>query len=94
FNLAIMMGLFRNKEIEQYVIRIPAHGTEALWTKADKYLLQNQVALMEHIRLNCPTVPVPKVFSYSATLDNPLGVPYILMQKLEGLRAGEIWFDE
>ncbi|CAI6339671.1 unnamed protein product [Periconia digitata] len=94
FNMAAHMGLFRNGKVEEYVIRIPAHGTEALWTGIDSHLLEAQVGLMKQIELNCWSVPVPKIFGHSSSLDNCLGAPYILMEKLSGYRASEIWFDD
>jgi hypothetical protein len=94
YNLAVVMAIARKGKLVQYVVRIPAHGTAELWTDADRYMLEHQVQLMKQIDLNCILVPVPRVFSYSADLDNPLGVPYILMEKLEGQSATTIWFDD
>lgn len=94
YNMAVALGLFRNAKVEQYIIRIPANGTVSLWTEADQYMFENQVKLMIHIHLNCPSVPVPNILDYSATLDNALGVPYILMEKLEGEAAGLLWLED
>jgi hypothetical protein len=40
------------------------------------------------------TLPVPQVFAYSATLDNSVGFPYIIMSHLSGRFAMNIWFDQ
>lgn len=75
-----------------YVIRIPAHGTLSHWTEEDAYMLEREVQLVEHIRRNTK-VPVPRVLDYCSDCDNELEAPFILMTKLPGKSAYDIWFD-
>ncbi|KAL8762736.1 MAG: hypothetical protein Q9184_001330 [Pyrenodesmia sp. 2 TL-2023] len=39
-------------------------------------------------------VPVPRVYDFSATTDNPLKCPYILMQRIDGLPLHLGWFNK
>lgn len=36
--------------------------------------------------------PVPKVLGYSPIIDNPVGIEYIILEKLPGRPLGERWF--
>lgn len=36
-------------------------------------------------------IPVPKIFTWSAEADNPVGSEYILMEEATGTQLGEIW---
>lgn len=38
------------------------------------------------------TIPLPQVFDFSATVDNTLGCPYILIDYLDGLPLYDVWF--
>lgn len=38
------------------------------------YKLQAEVAIMEFVRRNTKTIPVPKVFAFDSSMDNPLGL--------------------
>ncbi|KAI4690443.1 hypothetical protein J4E81_007597 [Alternaria sp. BMP 2799] len=46
---------------------------------------------MDFLRLH--GIPVPKVYSYSATSDNAAGTEYIFMEFIRGTNLGDIWFD-
>ncbi|KAL1598080.1 hypothetical protein SLS59_007090 [Nothophoma quercina] len=37
-------------------------------------------------------IPVPKIYSYSATSENPAGTEYIFMELVRGTNLGDIWF--
>lgn len=36
--------------------------------------------------------PVPKILGYSAVTDNPVGIEYILLEKIHGRPLGDAWF--
>ena len=45
---------------------------------------------MEYLRLN--QIPVPRVYGWSSTTSNNVGAEYIIMEKLDGMTVGDIWF--
>lgn len=94
YTMTILIALHRIDKTEQYLIRIPANGTKALWKGSDRCLLEAQVHMLKHIRVNVAEVPVPEIFGYSATVENALGTPYVVMEKLAGDCAGDVSFDD
>jgi aminoglycoside phosphotransferase (APT) family kinase protein len=66
--------VIRNSRAEHYVIRVPAHGTEKLWTVEDKYMMERQVDMMRYIRSHTK-VPVAEIFHYDTDRDNTMGMP-------------------
>jgi len=70
----------------QFIGRIPYPVTEP------KHLvIASEVATMDFLRLH--GIPVPKVYSYSATSENAAGTEYIFMEFIRGMNLGDIWFD-
>jgi len=70
----------------QFVGRIPYPVTEP------KHLVvASEVATMDFLRLH--GIPVPKVYSYSATSENAAGTKYIFMEFIRGTNLGDIWFE-
>lgn len=53
------------------------------------YATASEAATLEFLRLK--GVPVPKVYGYSASVDNPAGVEYLIMEKAKGARIEEKW---
>ncbi|CAG8754136.1 9762_t:CDS:1 [Racocetra fulgida] len=53
---------------------------------------ESEVAVMEYIRLNS-NIPVPKVYYWNSSVNNPVGAKYILMEYLPGIRLCDIWSD-
>ncbi|RIB15692.1 hypothetical protein C2G38_1910341, partial [Gigaspora rosea] len=45
---------------------------------------ESEVAVMEYIRLNTH-IPVPKVYYWNSSVNNPVGAEYILMEYLPGI---------
>jgi hypothetical protein len=78
------------KSEQAYVLKIPAHGTPENWQESDAFMLRNEAVLVQHIRHHTKC-PVPEVVAFDETLDNSIGVPYILMKELEGMTAADLW---
>jgi hypothetical protein len=94
WNFAAMIGQVQDDlVVQEYVVRVPGHGTLEHWTSEDAYMLEREVQLINYIRTNT-TVPVSEIIDFDTSHDNVLGYPYILMVKLPGEHAGSIWFDE
>ena len=68
------------------VARIPYPVTEP-----KDVLLASEVATMDYLRSRA--IPVPKVYGYSTTSNNPAGTEYIFMGMMRGTNLGTIWFD-
>ncbi|CAG8843098.1 46188_t:CDS:1, partial [Gigaspora margarita] len=53
---------------------------------------ESEVAVMKYIHLNT-NIPVPKVYYWNSSINNPVGAEYILMEHLPGIRLCDIWSD-
>ncbi|KAI4943645.1 hypothetical protein J4E91_009282 [Alternaria rosae] len=93
YNAATFVIVSEGEQTRKYVVRVPGHGTLAHWQEEDAYVLKNEAQLIEYIRKNT-TAPVAQVIHYSTGHDNALGFPYILMTRLPGTPANNIWFPE
>ncbi|KAF2437996.1 hypothetical protein P171DRAFT_467594 [Karstenula rhodostoma CBS 690.94] len=70
----------------QFVGRIPYPITEP------KHLVvASEVATMDFLRSQ--GIPVPQIYSYSATSENAAGTEYMFMERTQGTNLGDIWFD-
>ena len=70
----------------QFVGRIPY-----LVTEPKHLLIANEVATMDFLRSH--GMPVPKVYSYSATSDNAAGTEFLFMELIQGKNLGDIWYE-
>jgi hypothetical protein len=94
FHLVVKLSVTAPGEPSKDVIlKIPFHGTPSQWTEYDGLELENEATLMLHIHQKTQ-VPIPEVLHYSSTCDNAIGAPHILMSKLPGTQAANIWFDK
>jgi hypothetical protein len=73
------------------ILKIPFHGTPSNWAPQDGTQLENEATLMLWIHKKTQ-IPVPEVLHYHETCDNAVGAPYILMTKLPGKQAADVWF--
>ncbi|KAH7086242.1 kinase-like domain-containing protein [Paraphoma chrysanthemicola] len=78
---------------EDFVIKIPGHGTPDRWIPEDEYMLVREAETMRYL-FNNTSIPVPEIIAYSGTLDNTVGFPYIIMTRLPGQSAANIWFEQ
>jgi serine/threonine protein kinase len=94
YHLVIFMrALNKQSVVEDFVIKVPGHGTPDRWRPEDAYMLIREAETMKHLYLNTE-MPVPEILDYSSTLDNTVGFPYIIMRRLPGEDAYNIWFDQ
>lgn len=54
------------------------------------YGIASEVATMEYLRLH--GVPIPKVFDWSSSTDNPVQSEYIIMEKVPGKELEHTWY--
>lgn len=55
-----------------------------------KLTTSSEVATMDYAR-SVLNLPVPKVFSWSSTKDNPVGSEYVLMEEAKGSQLSSVW---
>jgi hypothetical protein len=91
FHRVTFVRLYKNSKFENYVVRIPAHGTSELWTKEDSYMMKREVDMMRFVWRNTKT-PVARIYDHDTDLDNILGMPYIVEARIEGTPAHKTWF--
>ncbi|PYH97880.1 phosphotransferase [Aspergillus ellipticus CBS 707.79] len=70
----------------RFVARIPYPVTQP-----KSLVIASEVATMDFLRSH--GIPVPKVYRYSASADNPAGTEYIFMELVQGQNLGDIRFD-
>jgi hypothetical protein len=92
YNHIVCMHAIKSTDVEQYVIRVPAIGTVARWQEGDAHNMRCEMDLLEHLSYNT-TVPAPSVIAFDDTLDNCIGAPYCLMERVHGKPAHHLWFE-
>lgn len=55
------------------------------------YLTASEVATMQFVQQQLG-IPVPSVYAWSSDKSNPVGVVYIIMQKVAGVPLSDIWW--
>ncbi|KAI4181716.1 MAG: hypothetical protein LQ346_006717 [Caloplaca aetnensis] len=75
----------------RWLLRIPANGTLEKWDEDSAQALTSEVLTMKLIRNNS-SIPVPRIFGFSATTANELRCPYILMERIGGINLFHGWF--
>jgi hypothetical protein len=91
YHHVVFMGLRTPEGLDEYVIRIPAHGTEEEWKDEDRIMLDNEARLMRYIKEHTD-VPVPEIIDWEDTVWNTIGAPYIMMKKIPGRSAFSFWY--
>ena len=83
-----------NCRVERYVFRVPAIGTAARWQPGDQHNLRCEVALMQWLR-NKTSILVPEVVDFALDTETSfIGAPYILMKRMPGKAAQNVWYDK
>lgn len=70
----------------QLVGRVPYPNTEP-----KQLVVASEVATIDFLRMS--GIPVPKIYGYSTTPENPAGTEYMFMELVQGSSLGDIWFD-
>ncbi|KAI0369075.1 hypothetical protein BV20DRAFT_968579 [Pilatotrama ljubarskyi] len=71
-----------------WVIRIPFEE----WGADDARCMRLDIVAMEYI-CSHTSIPIPRLHSYSCTKENPLGHPYMIMDKVQGTCLYDTWND-
>ena len=70
----------------QIIARMPYPST-----LPKRYAVASEVATMDLVRTY--GLPVPRIYAYAITADNPVGSEYIIMEKVQGREIGHAWYD-
>jgi hypothetical protein len=70
----------------QFVGRVPYPVTQP-----KRLVIASEVATIDFLRSH--GIPVPKVYSYSATPENVAGTEYLFMELVSGTNLGDVWHD-
>lgn len=93
FNTAyIVQFLGGNTASDRLVIRIPHYANQ--WQgpqKPDAYAMRSWVLTTKYIK-RYTGLPIPEVLAYDITTDNIIGLPYVIMECLEGTPLCEEWW--
>ncbi|KAI4287458.1 MAG: hypothetical protein L6R35_003281 [Caloplaca aegaea] len=81
----------RFRDREQWLLKIPANGALNTWDEQSARALTSEVMTMKLI-YNNSSIPVPRVYGFNATTDNPVRCPYILMDRIDGINLFHGWF--
>jgi aminoglycoside phosphotransferase (APT) family kinase protein len=83
FNRVFVLELQDGFEL---IAKIPYHIA-----RPEYYATASEAATLTFLRLK--GIPVPEVYSYSATVENPVGTEYILLEKASGVCLASRWMD-
>ncbi|KAG2413237.1 hypothetical protein HFD88_002426 [Aspergillus terreus] len=83
FNRSFLLTM---RDVFRFVARISYPVTQPA-----SLIIASEVATMDFLRSH--DIPVPKVYGYSATADNPAETEYIFTESMQGQSLGNIWFD-
>ncbi|KAF5551063.1 altered inheritance of mitochondria [Fusarium mexicanum] len=67
----------------EWVFRSPRYDTHMFSDETASKILISEASTLKYLENHCQ-IPVPKVYSYSGSHDNDIGVPYILQSKASG----------
>ncbi|OQE25873.1 hypothetical protein PENFLA_c008G05109 [Penicillium flavigenum] len=71
-------------------MRSPKSGYGQFPSELGGQLLASEAATLKYLG-QVTDIPVPEVYSYSASSKNPIGIPYILMSKAQGWPLQNVW---
>lgn len=74
-----------------WAAKIPIAGTPELWDESSTKALTSEAKVMQLLKRET-TIPLPEVLDFSATRDNIIQCPYIIMTYIEGQSLYDVWF--
>jgi hypothetical protein len=76
----------------RWLLKVPACGSKTQFDHAASAALRSEALTLRLIRQKT-SIPVPIVYDFDASVDNDLGVPFILMSFIPGQSLYDSWFD-
>jgi hypothetical protein len=79
---------------QDLAIKVPGAGWDKYWTEDRAEILVSEVTTLELIRTKTDAkCPVPHVLGHDDAMDNEIGAPYIIMERLPRSSALDLWYD-
>lgn len=75
----------------RWLLKVPINGTASHWDAVSGDQLASEAWTMRLIRQRT-SIPIPEVFGFCNTLDNPLGCPHMWLSFIPGISLHEFWF--
>ncbi|PPQ79714.1 hypothetical protein CVT25_003285 [Psilocybe cyanescens] len=72
----------------QWVFRTPI----VEWSPLLEQRMRSDIIAMKLIQKNT-TIPIPRIYDYSAIPENAIGRPYMLMERVKGTQLCKLWFN-
>ncbi|KAL9628942.1 MAG: hypothetical protein Q9204_005564 [Flavoplaca sp. TL-2023a] len=79
---------FRDKT--EWLLKVPANGCDG-WDDMSARALTSEVLTMKLI-YNNSSIPVPRIYGYDSTPNNPIKCTYIMMERIRGTPLHHGWF--
>lgn len=76
-----------------WLLRVPSIGIAEKFDELAGNALESEFKIMRFLKTKT-TVPVPAVYTYDKSLENPINCPYILMEWIPSFNLYEVWFNE
>ncbi|KAM0796934.1 kinase-like domain-containing protein, partial [Usnea florida] len=76
-----------------WMLKIPSNGHGQSFDELASKALVSEARTMQMIK-KTTTIPIPIVYAFDASLDNELKVPFILMERIDGMPLYKGWFNE
>ena len=77
----------------RWLFKIPATGYRGRFDGLASETLRSEAMTMRLVKSGT-SIPVPEVYKFSASLNNEMNCPYILMEHLQGRPLYELWFQK
>jgi hypothetical protein len=77
----------------RWLLKVPINGTPEHWDETSASALISEALTMKLIRRRT-SVPLPEVFDFCASLNNPLHCPYIWLSFISGISLYDLWYDK
>lgn len=93
YNYCRFVTVHTGDQQKEYVIKISLSFTEARKVRVmrgHRHTLECEASLLREIN-DRTNLPAPKMIAYCTTVNNPLGYPYIMTEKLPGEPSCMIW---
>ena len=76
-----------------WMLKIPSMGHGQSFDELASKALVSEARTMQMIK-KTTSIPIPIVYAFDASLDNDLKVPFILMERIDGMPLYKGWFNE
>ena len=76
-----------------WVLKVPRKGYAGSWNRRFAQALVSEAQTMRLLRRET-SIPLPEVYAFDSAVENELGCPFILMEKIPGKSMFYGWYDD